>query len=59
MAQARSEIARLDPPGETQVVVTTRLNRSEFARQYHLITRNERLDAIAADVVDHYRRRPR
>jgi type I restriction enzyme R subunit len=30
-----------------------RLER-EFARQYHLITRDERLDTIAADIVDHY-----
>lgn len=26
----------------------------EFARQYHLITREERLDTIAADLVDHF-----
>ncbi len=30
-----------------------RLER-EFSRQYHLITRDERLDTIAADIVDHY-----
>jgi type I restriction enzyme R subunit len=26
----------------------------EFSRQYHLITRDDRLDAIAADVVEHF-----
>jgi type I restriction enzyme R subunit len=26
----------------------------EFARQYHLITRDDRLEAVAADIVDHF-----
>ncbi|WP_437546788.1 hypothetical protein WME97_43435 [Sorangium sp. So ce367] len=31
----------------------------EFARQYHLITREERLDTIAGDIVTHFPRRRR
>jgi type I restriction enzyme R subunit len=41
------ENAELDEDQETAV-------EREFARQYHLITREERLDTIAKDVVDHY-----
>ena len=36
----------------------SRLER-EFAREYHLITRDERLDTIAADIVDHHTGRAR
>lgn len=35
---------------EDQVVAVER----EFGRQYHLLTRTERLDAIAQDIVDHF-----
>lgn len=31
----------------------------EFARQYHLITRDDRLDEIAKDIVDHFLGQPR
>jgi type I restriction enzyme R subunit len=41
------EAAELDDDQEA------RLER-EFAREYHLITRDERLDAIAKDIVDHF-----
>ncbi len=41
------EAAELDPEQET------RLER-ELARQYHLITRDERLDTVAQDIVRHF-----
>ena len=39
--------AELDEAQETRI-------ESEFARAYHLITRNERLEKIAADIVAHF-----
>jgi type I restriction enzyme, R subunit len=45
--EALVDDAMLDPAQER------RLER-EFAREYYLITDNDRLDRIAADIVDHY-----
>jgi len=39
--------AELDPEQEKKL-------EREFAREYHLITRNDRLDRIAKDIVDHF-----
>jgi type I restriction enzyme R subunit len=41
------EAAELDDDQEAKL-------EREFAREYHLITRDERLDAIAKDIVDHF-----
>ena len=43
------EDAELDEDQEKQL-------EREFAREYHLITRDERLDTIAADLVTHFTR---
>jgi type I restriction enzyme R subunit len=45
--QALLDEAELDPEQEKQV-------QRQFARQYHLITRDDRLDKIAADLVRHF-----
>ena len=44
------EDAALDEAQENRV-------EREFARQYHLITRDERLETIAADIVSHFMER--
>lgn len=41
------EAAELDPEQEAKL-------ERELSRQYHLITRDDRLDAVAKDVVDHF-----
>ncbi len=41
------EAAELDETQENRI-------EQEFARQYHLITRDERLEAVAADIVSHF-----
>ena len=45
--QALLDEAELDPEQEKQV-------QRQFARQYHLITREDRLDKIAADLARHF-----
>jgi type I restriction enzyme R subunit len=45
--EAVLEAAELDDEQESKL-------EREFAREYHLITRDERLEAIAKDVVDHF-----
>jgi type I restriction enzyme R subunit len=45
--QALLDNAELDPDQEKQV-------QRQFARQYHIITRPDRLDKIAADLVRHF-----
>jgi type I restriction enzyme, R subunit len=44
------EDAELNPDQEKKV-------EREFAREYHLITREERLDAVAADIAQHFANR--
>jgi type I restriction enzyme, R subunit len=45
--EAVLEAAELDDEQERKL-------EREFAREYHLVTRDERLDEIATDVVDHF-----
>ncbi|MBV5309771.1 hypothetical protein, partial [Chromatium okenii] len=45
--EALLDAAALDAESERQL-------ESEFAREYHLITREERLETIAADLVQHF-----
>jgi len=49
----RDDIAAIIDDAELDEDQQTKLER-EFAREYHLITREERLDRIAEDIVAHY-----
>ncbi len=47
------DMGRLLEEAELDEAQETRLER-EFAREYHLITRDERLEAVAKDLVEHF-----
>ena len=47
------EIVRILEEAELDEAQEDRIER-EFKRQYHLITRDERLEAVAADIVSHF-----
>lgn len=47
------ELGQILAEAELDAAQETRIER-EFARAYHLITRNERLEKIAADIVAHF-----
>ena len=47
------DLVRILEEADLDEIQEDRIER-EFARQYHLITREERLDAVAADIVSHF-----